>query len=125
MLDPDTYSLPLHSSLARKVPSKYDAQDASGEVTDSLVEEMIGDVAQDLEAPYRPNISSYDESDKVKAYDRDQARAIEKKSLTLDERRAKQAAERRPQPIHPSAATPSFQSLAIFTGESHLCCDPA
>ncbi|GAA5845216.1 hypothetical protein JCM3766R1_003359 [Sporobolomyces carnicolor] len=117
VLDPDTYSLPLHSSLARKVPSKYDAQDASGEVTDSLVEEMIGDVAQDLEAPYRPNISSYDESDKVKAYDRDQARAIEKKSLTLDERRAKQAAERRPQPIHPSAATPSFQSLAIFTGE--------
>jgi hypothetical protein len=116
MLDATTYNLPLHSSLKQTPPSKYDAQDASGEVTDSLVEEMIGDVAQDLEAPYRPNISSYDESENVKAYERDQARLVEKKSLSLDERRARQAAERRPQPIHPSASTPSFQSLAIFTG---------
>ncbi|GAA5899369.1 uncharacterized protein JCM6883_005198 [Sporobolomyces salmoneus] len=117
VLDPTTYSLPLHSSLAQTPLNKYSGQDASGEVMDSLTEEMIGDVAQDLEAPYRPNISSYDESEKVKAYERDQARLIERKSVSLDERRARQAAERRPQPIHPSAATPSFQSLAIFTGE--------
>ncbi|GAA5949749.1 hypothetical protein JCM3765_007675 [Sporobolomyces pararoseus] len=118
VLDPTTYSLPLHSSLNQTTPNKYAAQDASGEITDSLTEEMIGDVQQDLEAPYRPNISSYDESEKVKAYERDQARLVEKKkSNSLEERRARQAAERRPQPIHPSAATPSFQSLAIFTGE--------
>lgn len=98
-------------------PNKYAGQDASGEVIDSLTEEMIGDVAQDLEAPYRPNISSYDESDKVKAYERDEARKVEeKKSISLAERRERQAAKRRPQPIHPSASTPSFQSLAIFTG---------
>ncbi|GAA5842336.1 hypothetical protein JCM5353_000763 [Sporobolomyces roseus] len=117
MLDPTTYDLPLHSSLLQHTPNKYDGQDASAEVMDSLTEEMIGDVAQDLEAPYRPNISSYDESVNVKAYERDQAQKVEAKAISLEQRRAKMASERRQQPIHPSAATPSFQSLAIFSGE--------
>ncbi|GAA6063760.1 hypothetical protein JCM10212_002712 [Sporobolomyces blumeae] len=115
VLDAETYSLPLNTSL-NQAKDRYAGQDASGEVTDSLVEEMLGDVAQDLDAPYRPNISSYDESDKVKAYERDQARKVEERATAVRMQKARQA-ERRPQPIHPSAATPSFQSLAIFTGE--------
>ncbi|KWU41050.1 hypothetical protein RHOSPDRAFT_23715 [Rhodotorula sp. JG-1b] len=95
------------------------AQDAAGEVADSLVEEMLGDVQQDLDAPYRPNVSSYDQSAGVQAYERDRARAVER--AEQEEQVARQLRARREQegraPIHPSAATPSFQSLAIFTGE--------
>lgn len=120
MLDPTTYDLPLNSSLLQNTPNKYAGQDASGGVMDSLTEEMIGDVAQDLESPYRPNISSYDESVNVKAYERDQAQKVESKAVSLEQRRAKMASERRQQPIHPSAATPSFQSLAIFSGSYTL-----
>lgn len=119
-LDAQTYSLPLNTVFSRgnRQNHRYDGQEAAGEVTDSLVEEMLGDVQQDLEAPYRPNISSYDESAGVSAYERDQARAVERKEM--EEQVARQVRARREQearaPVHPSAATPSFQSLAIFTG---------
>ncbi|GAA5964226.1 hypothetical protein JCM8115_002839 [Rhodotorula mucilaginosa] len=119
-LDAETYSLPLNTVFSRGGRgNRYEAQDAAGEVTDSLVEEMLGDVQQDLDAPYRPNISSYDQSAGVQAYERDQARAVER--AQQEEQVARQLRARREQearaPIHPSAATPSFQSLAIFTGE--------
>lgn len=119
-LDADTYSLPLNTVFSRggRNNTRYEAQDTAGEVTDSLVEEMLGDVQQDLEAPYRPNISSYDQSAGVQAYERDQARAVERKEQ--EEQLVRQLRARREQaaraPVHPSAATPSFQSLAIFTG---------
>lgn len=120
VLDNSTFSLPLNNSLKSTAPSRYDAQDAAGEVTDSLVEEMLGDVQQDLDAPYRPNISAYDESANVAAYERDAARKIELEAV--EEQLDRQLRRRREQearlPIHPSAATPSFQNLSIFTGAS-------
>ncbi|GAA5930259.1 hypothetical protein JCM3775_004343 [Rhodotorula graminis] len=119
VLDNSTFSLPLNDSISAKGSSRYDAQDAAGEVTDSLVEEMLGDVQQDLDAPYRPNISAYDESANVAAYERDAARKIE--TQAVEEQLDRQLRRRREQearaPIHPSAATPSFQNLSIFTGE--------
>ncbi|GAA5916009.1 hypothetical protein JCM5296_001159 [Sporobolomyces johnsonii] len=116
VLDHSLYSLPPTSALAQS-PAKavYQAQDAAGEIVDALTEEMIGDVQQDLEAPYRPNISAYDQSEGVAAYERDKARAEERKAAV--NMLKKQETSRERQPIHPSAATPSFQSLAIFTGE--------
>jgi len=121
VLDNSTFSLPLNDSLTAKgSSSKYGAQDAAGEVTDSLVEEMLGDVQQDLDAPYRPNISAYDESANVAAYERDAARQLE--TQAVEEQLDRQLRRRREQearaPIHPSAATPSFQNLSIFTGAS-------
>lgn len=122
VLDNSTFSLPLNDSLSAKAKgsSRYDAQDAAGEVTDSLVEEMLGDVQQDLDAPYRPNISAYDQSANVAAYERDAARQIE--TQAVEEQLDRQLRRRREQearaPIHPSAATPSFQNLSIFTGAS-------
>ena len=118
-LDAETYSLPLNTVFSRGGrANRYEAQDAAGEVADSLVEEMLGDVQQDLDAPYRPNVSSYDQSAGVQAYERDRARAVER--AEQEEQVARQLRARREQegraPIHPSAATPSFQSLAIFTG---------
>ncbi|BGP12176.1 hypothetical protein JCM10213_004742 [Rhodosporidiobolus nylandii] len=116
-LDPALFSLPPASALAQSPSKRYEAHDAAGEITDSLVEEMLGDVQQDLESPYRPNISSYDESADVEAYDkasereREERRAQRKREIRVE--LEKQARD----PIHPSAATPSFQSLAIFTGE--------
>lgn len=59
--------------------------------TNSLFAEMIGDVVQDLEAPYRPNVSTYEDA---------------KGSAHPDTA---------PQ-VHPSASVPAFQTLAIFTG---------
>ncbi|GAA5960320.1 hypothetical protein JCM21900_006528 [Sporobolomyces salmonicolor] len=116
VLDHLLYSLPPTSALARS-PAKtaYQAEDAAGEIVDALTEEMLGDVQQDLEAPYRPNISAYDQSQGVAAYERDKARAEERKAA-VDVLKKEDTTNKR-QPIHPSAATPSFQSLAIFTGE--------
>lgn len=118
VLDASTFSLPLNASLtpAGKADQRQ-AQDAAGEVVDSLTEEMLGDVAQDLEAPYRPNISSYDESARVEAYERDAARALEEQDEQVRRQLKKRQEQEARAPIHPSAATPSFQSLAIFTGE--------
>ncbi|GAA5974412.1 hypothetical protein JCM11641_005268 [Rhodosporidiobolus odoratus] len=116
-LDPSLFSLPPTSALAKSPSKRYEAIDAAGEITDSLVEEMLGDVQQDLEAPYRPNISSYNESADVEAYDR----ASERERVEIREQRKREIRaeleQKSRQPIHPSAATPSFQSLAIFTGE--------
>ncbi|BGP36208.1 hypothetical protein JCM10449v2_000106 [Rhodotorula kratochvilovae] len=122
ILDPSTFSLPLNDSLSASVASRstqYDAHDAAGEVTDSLVEEMLGDVQQDLEAPYRPNISYYDESANVAAYERDEARRVEREEVEqqLDRQLRRRREQEARAPVHPSAATPSFQNLAIFTGE--------
>lgn len=79
------------------------AMDASAEIGDSLTQEMMGDLIQDLEAPYRPNVSSYGgEND-----------ALYNKA-PVEKKRPKRAAP------HPSASTPSFASLAIFTGMSYL-----
>ncbi|BGP28335.1 hypothetical protein JCM10296v2_000067 [Rhodotorula toruloides] len=118
VLDASTFSLPLNSSLTRAGKAEQrQAQDAAGEVIDSLTEEMLGDVAQDLEAPYRPNISSYDESAQVSAYERDAARALEEQDEQVRRQLKKRMEQEARAPIHPSAATPSFQSLAIFTGE--------
>ncbi|CEQ38630.1 SPOSA6832_00097 [Sporobolomyces salmonicolor] len=109
VLDHLLYSLPPASALARS-PAKtaYQAQDAAGEIVDALTEEMLGDVQQDLEAPYRPNISAYDQSEGVAAYERDKARAEERKAAVDVLKKEDTTKER--QPIHPSAATPSFQS---------------
>ncbi|GAA5827955.1 hypothetical protein JCM11251_005665 [Rhodosporidiobolus azoricus] len=116
MLDPATYSLPPNSAFSRaaaRQQQRYDGVDAAGEIADSLVEEMLGDVQQDLEAPYRPNIASYDQTADVEAYDK----AAEVEREEKKEHRRKELEKRAREPIHPSAATPSFQSLAIFTGE--------
>lgn len=118
MLDPSLLSLPLTAALARAPSKRYEAQDAAGEITDSLVEEMLGDVQQDLEAPYRPNISSYDATSDFRAFDKshDSARGEE-----LEQRRRelkKRLEQQMRAPVHPSAATPQFKSLAIFTGAS-------
>ena len=91
--------------------------DAAGEISDSLTEEMLGDVAMDLEAPYRPNVSSYDATELVQTYN--QARAgpsLEQDAAVPFHRPVAVHAKDRPD-IHPSASTPSFASLAIFTGE--------
>ncbi|BGP21193.1 hypothetical protein JCM10295v2_000064 [Rhodotorula toruloides] len=118
VLDASTFSLPLNSSLTQAGKAdQRQAQDAAGEMIDSLTEEMLGDVAQDLEAPYRPNISSYDESAQVGAYERDAARALEEQDEQVRRQVKKRMEQEARAPIHPSAATPSFQSLAIFTGE--------
>ncbi|BGP22785.1 inositolor phosphatidylinositol phosphatase [Rhodotorula toruloides] len=78
VIEASTFSRPLNSTLtlAGKANQRY-AQDAAGEVGDSLTEEMLGNVAQDLEAPYRHNISSYNESAQVEAHERGAARALE------------------------------------------------
>ncbi|KAK4050422.1 hypothetical protein OIV83_003492 [Microbotryomycetes sp. JL201] len=90
--------------------------DAAGEIGDSLTQEMLGDVIQDLDAPYRPNVSSYDVSQDTKLYEKDDARvekAVAPSSVSYNKpRHQKDRAD-----PHPSASTPAFQSLSIFTGE--------
>ena len=66
-------------------------------------------VLQDLEAPYRPNVSSYEGGADI--YNKDEAR-VERKIV----KRPKTTTGKRADP-HPSASTPSFKSLAIFTGQ--------
>ncbi|GAA5999954.1 uncharacterized protein JCM10292_003554 [Rhodotorula paludigena] len=122
VLDAETFSLPLNSSISSaqvRASTHYDGHDAAGEVSDSLVEEMLGDVQQDLDAPYRPNISTYEETARVAAYERDEARAIDRaeKEEQLKRQLRRRLEQEARAPIHPSAATPSFQNLAIFTGE--------
>lgn len=85
--------------------------DASAEITDSLTEEALSDVMQDLESPYRPNVSSYDSSASI--FSRDEAR-VEQKRVMPKRRVTTTGARADP---HPSASTPSFKSLSIFTGE--------
>ena len=104
----DGLSMPYNSAL-RATPGV----DAAGEIGDSLTEEMLGDVLQDLEAPYRPNISSYDATSEAKAYSEDKATKVD---AVIDESWKGTAGGKKYAEIHPSAATPAFQSLAIFTG---------
>lgn len=81
---------------------------------------MLGDVMQDLEAPYRPNISSYDSTADEKAYKADKASKVD---VVVDESWKAAPSGKKYAEIHPSAATPAFKSLAIFTGTSlRLCC---
>lgn len=87
------------------------AMDAAGEIGDSLTQESLSEVYQDLDSPYRPNVSSYDSSAETTRYSRDEAREEKRPPLPTTEKRSEP---------HPSAATPSFQSLAIFTGELGL-----
>ncbi|GAA5914046.1 hypothetical protein JCM6882_001832 [Rhodosporidiobolus microsporus] len=116
-LDPATFSLPPNSAFSRPTSKRYESVDAAGEITDSLVEEMLGDVQQDLEAPYRPNIASYDQTADVEAYDKAAEIEREQKKEQRKKEIRKELEKRAKEPVHPSAATPSFQSLAIFTGE--------
>ncbi|GAA6033705.1 hypothetical protein JCM8097_004391 [Rhodosporidiobolus ruineniae] len=116
-LDPTLFSLPPTSALAQSPSKRYEAVDAAGEVTDSLVEEMLAKVQQDLEAPYRPNIASYDQTADVEAYDKASEREREERKNQRRREIRLELEKRAREPIHPSAATPSFQSLAIFTGE--------
>jgi protein AFG1 len=102
----DSASIPPHSPLRHAV-------DPSGEIGDSLTEEMMGDLKLDLEQPYRPNISSYDASGATSAFSKDAARIDQDPPKQYQ---SNQSSSTRPKP-HPSASTPSFQSLAIFTGE--------
>jgi hypothetical protein len=82
------------------------------EPTDSLTEEAMSEVMQDLESPYRPNVSSYDSSSSI--FNSDEARQ-EKKKVAAPKRRVTTTGARADP--HPSASTPSFKSLSIFTGE--------
>ncbi|KAK4049621.1 hypothetical protein OIO90_005380 [Microbotryomycetes sp. JL221] len=102
-------AMPMASSQAT-------GSDAAGEVTDSLTQEMLGDVIQDLDAPYRPNVSSYDISQETKLYEADEARVEKTRPPPVANYNRAQHRKDRPDP-HPSAATPAFQSLSIFTGE--------
>jgi protein AFG1 len=82
---------------------------------DTLTEEMLGDLLHDAETPYRPNVASYDQTETVSAYSRDQA-----SSANAVEPDAKSKSSS-PPPPHTSASSsssiPAFQSLAIFTGQ--------
>ena len=102
----DSLSMPSHSALRNAV-------DPAGEIGDSLTQEMMGDLAMDLEAPYRPNISSYDAASNA-TYSKDEARVDvpvpRQKTAPTDDRKNP----------HPSASTPAFQTLAIFSGASLL-----
>lgn len=110
---PDDVQTSSSSALRVQAAERYGGVDAAGEIGDSLTEEMLGDVAMDLEAPYRPNVSSYDATEAVKTYN--QARGDTDAVLPFQRKGAVHAKDR--PDIHPSASTPSFASLAIFTGE--------
>lgn len=130
VLDAETFSLPLNSSISSaqaRASTHYDGHEVAGEVSDSLVEEMLGDVQQDLDAPYRPNISTYEETARVAAYERDAARALDRaeKEEQLRRQLRRRLEQEARAPIHPSAATPSFQNLAIFTGECERAHPPS
>ncbi|SCV67945.1 BQ2448_66 [Microbotryum intermedium] len=98
-------------------PSSSRGMDAAAEVGDSLTQEMIGDVIQDLEAPYRPNVSSYDDSKGQTMYEQDEARIERKRDVVAEVKQRRQSSGKRKEQPHPSASTPSFRNLAIFTGE--------
>lgn len=52
-LSPDDVHTGSSASLRNLAGQRYGGVDPAGEITDSLTEEMLGDVAMDLEAPYR------------------------------------------------------------------------
>lgn len=64
---------------------------------------MIGDVIQDLEAPYRPNISSYSSASVQEAPEERSPPPHRKQQVTL--------------PGDVGTSVPAFQTLAIFTGQ--------
>ncbi|ORY90273.1 AFG1-like ATPase-domain-containing protein [Leucosporidium creatinivorum] len=99
------------------LPTSRMPVDPAGEIGDSLTEEMMGDVIHDLETPYRPNVSSYDATEDSKAYAKDAARVEQVRAVLKAAREEKAREEQQRKDPHPSASTPAFQSLAIFTGE--------
>lgn len=101
-------------SVGKRAPVERRAMDPSGEIGDSLTEEAMSEVMQDLESPYRPNVASYEGGADI--YNRDEAKQVARPKRRVTTTGA------RPDP-HPSAATPSFKSLAIFTGTSPCLCE--
>lgn len=105
----------IYEGDANAPPARTRRQDG-----DSLTEESLSEALQDLEAPFRPNVSLY-ERDSAAAFET----AAEKKepeitSPLLLERRARAQSHRSSEaaaPAHPSTLTPGFASLAVFTGE--------
>ncbi|SCZ91364.1 BZ3500_MvSof-1268-A1-R1_Chr1-2g01361 [Microbotryum saponariae] len=98
-------------------PSSSRGMDAAAEIGDSLTQEMIGDVIQDLEAPYRPNVSSYDESKGQTMYEQDEARIEHQRDAAAEAKQHRQRSSETKEEPHPTASPPSFRNLAIFTGE--------
>jgi len=80
-----------------------DAADLSSEEEDSLAQEMIGDVLQDLQAPYRPNISSYSASSEQESPEERIPTPARKQGAVT--------------PSDVQGAAPAFRTLAIFTGQ--------
>lgn len=109
------------------VPPNF-GMDASAEIGDvlgpsggdSLNQEMLSELAQELEAPYRPNVSSYSDSAATAQYSKDEARFHQEKPLTV--RKTVSSGKFDP---HPSASVPAFQSLAIFSGTFSIHCLPS
>lgn len=97
--------------------SRPSGADAAGEITDSLTQEMLGDVIQDLDAPYRPNVSSYDASQETSLYGKDDARSDKQVLEPIPRQDQQQQQQQKRADPHPSASTPAFRSLAIFTGQ--------
>jgi len=95
----------------QSLPSRSRKQQQSSashyEQPDSLVAEALSEVIQDLEQPYRPNVSAYDESANKKAFKRveDVVAPAYRGSVSREDER------------HPSAKIPSFLNLAIFSGQ--------
>ncbi|KDE06896.1 hypothetical protein MVLG_02784 [Microbotryum lychnidis-dioicae p1A1 Lamole] len=98
-------------------PSSSRGMDAAAEIGDSLTQEMIGDVIQDLEAPYRPNVSSYDESKGQTMYEQDEARIEHQRDAAAEAKQRRQQSSGTKEEPHATASPPSFRNLAIFTGE--------
>ena len=84
---------------------------ASREESDSLVQEMLGDVLADTSQPYRPNVSAYSATAGVGAFAANDA--------PIQPRLLREApAESAEASLHPSVmSTPAFLELAIFSGK--------
>ena len=101
--------------LAAAEPDSIFFPDAVGqssrEDSDSLVQEMLGDVLADTSQPYRPNISAYSQTATVERYAANDA-PIQPRLLREAPSESAEAS------LHPSAmATPAFLELAIFSGK--------
>ena len=72
---------------------------------DSLTEEAMSEVLQDLEAPYRPNISAYNET------------AAQPKYSAADTFEVRLQAIEKEYELHPSDSIPAFKRLDIFSGQ--------
>jgi len=86
--------------IAKNTSSSSNLEEAQ---PDSLVAEALSEVLQDLEAPYRPNVTSYD--------------APTTESYKEQSRPAYTATPDRDDETHPSALVANFRNLAIFSGQ--------